>query len=135
MVIGWLLVFVSKTHENIELSIHITLFFEYFCLNTSLEFLDESCEDEAKRTLKPSFMRRLGNDEKPLEICLHWTENGTDALDKFQFVLQEYSSGEILVSFNITRIVSRENFCGLGWFIRTEKSYLGASLGPCLGLQ
>ena len=43
-------------------------------------------------------LRRLSDDEMPLQLCLSWTADGPDSLDHYQFVLQENDAGEILVS-------------------------------------
>jgi Ras association domain-containing protein 1 len=40
-------------------------------------------------------MRRLGDDERPLELCLRWSDEGVDSLDRHQFILQDNVTGEI----------------------------------------
>lgn len=42
-------------------------------------------------------MRRVRDDELPLQICLSWADDSIDKLDCKQFVLQDYDTGEILV--------------------------------------
>lgn len=45
---------------------------------------------------KTATMRRICDDEMPLQICLGWTDENMDNLDRNQFVLQDYDTGEIL---------------------------------------
>ena len=42
-------------------------------------------------------MQRLTDEEKPLPLCLAWTDEGLEGLDKFKFILQENDTGEIMV--------------------------------------
>ena len=42
-------------------------------------------------------MRRMSEDERPLAMCLAWTDEGLENLDYYKFVLQENDSGEIMV--------------------------------------
>ena len=44
-------------------------------------------------------MRRLGDNELPLPLCLSWADRGSACLENYTFVLQENDTGEILVSF------------------------------------
>ena len=42
-----------------------------------------------------AIMRRVADDECPLQLCLSWTAEG---LNNHKFVLQENDTGEIMVS-------------------------------------
>jgi len=42
-------------------------------------------------------LRRLADDEKPLQLCLRWADDGTDSLNRRQFVLQDNVTSEIAV--------------------------------------
>jgi len=46
-------------------------------------------------------LRRISDDEMPLQLCLSWTVDDVNSLDHYQFVLQENDTGEILVSVAI----------------------------------
>jgi len=46
-------------------------------------------------------LRRISDDEMPLQLCLSWTVDDVNSLDHYQFVLQENDTGEILVSMAI----------------------------------
>lgn len=54
-------------------------------------------------------MRRIGDEELPLQICLGWTDDGIDSLGRNQFVLQDYDTGEILVRQCILLFVIRRS--------------------------
>jgi Ras association domain-containing protein 1 len=45
---------------------------------------------------KTAVLRRITDEEVPLQICLSWTSEGVHHLDHNQFVLQENDAGEIL---------------------------------------
>lgn len=61
---------------------------------------DEDSKKVAEDTLTLSntlsFVRRLSDDDRPLELCLRWSDHGLDLLDRCQFVLQENDPGEIM---------------------------------------
>jgi len=42
-------------------------------------------------------LRRLADDEKPLQLCLRWSDDGVDSLNRRQFVLQDNVTCEIAV--------------------------------------
>lgn len=42
------------------------------------------------------YMRRLGDTERPLPLCLRWAEAGADRLNRTRFILQENDTGEIM---------------------------------------
>jgi len=42
-------------------------------------------------------LRRLTDDEKPLQLCLRWSDDGADSLNRRQFVLQDNVTSEIAV--------------------------------------
>ena len=64
-----------------------------------MEFEDSGSDLHLARPLT-CHMRKLRDDERPLEILLKAVEEaGMEALEMIHFVLQEYSSGEIIVSF------------------------------------
>ena len=43
-------------------------------------------------------LRRLADDEKPLQVCLRWSDNGgADSLERRQFVLQNNVTSDIAV--------------------------------------
>jgi len=48
--------------------------------------------------LGDGYMRRLADMERPLPVCLHWADAGTDTLNRTRFVLQENDTGEVMVS-------------------------------------
>ncbi|ESO01142.1 hypothetical protein HELRODRAFT_175172 [Helobdella robusta] len=57
-------------------------------------------------------MRKLLDHELPLEICLKWVlDGGLDALHRSQFVLQEYSTGEII--WNAFSLPELNNFLAI----------------------
>lgn len=80
-------------------------------------------EEESKKVLEDapqlsntlSFVRRLADDDRPLELCLRWADHGLDLLNRCQFVLQENDPGEIMWEEfslpelnNFLRILSKE---------------------------
>ena len=47
----------------------------------------------------PGTMRRLEDAEQPLPLCLSWTCDGVEGLDRRKFILQENDTGEIMVRY------------------------------------
>ena len=48
-------------------------------------------------------LRRLTDDEKPLQLCLRWSDDGgADSLNRRQFVLQDNVTSDIAVRFTTT---------------------------------
>jgi len=69
---------------------------------------------------KPVVLRRMADDEMPLQLCLSWTCESIDQLDHNQFVLQENDTGEILwEAFSLPEL---ENF--LSVLNREEEEYV-----------
>jgi Ras association domain-containing protein 1 len=52
--------------------------------------------EKSQHPNKSVTMRRMYEDETPLQICLGWTDDTINNLDNNQFVLQDYDTGEIL---------------------------------------
>ena len=51
--------------------------------------------DERRRA--NGMLRRLADDEKPLQLCLGWSDDGADSLNRRQFVLQDNVTSDIAV--------------------------------------
>lgn len=53
-------------------------------------------KDESGRNYTYRCIRRIADIDRPLDLCLRWSEQGYDLLDQHQFVLQENDTGDIL---------------------------------------
>jgi len=42
-------------------------------------------------------LRRLSDEEKPLQLCLRWSDDGAESLNRRQFVLQDNVTSDIAV--------------------------------------
>lgn len=61
--------------------------------NNYVSIPDSTCAS----SVCPGVMRKMGEEEVPLAICLSWTDGGVDQLDSNMFILQENDTGEIMV--------------------------------------
>ena len=80
---------------------------EYIPDHLNWEVIDAAvCVEERRLN---GMLRRLADDEKPLQLCLRWSDDGADSLSRRQFVLQDNVTSEIAVrlirsAFTLTRI-------------------------------
>jgi len=50
-------------------------------------------------------LRRLADDEMPLQLCLRWADDGADSLSRRQFLLQDNVTSDIAVRRPRQRLV------------------------------
>ena len=55
----------------------------------------DACVEERRLN---GMLRRLADDERPLQLCLRWADDGADSLNRRHFVLQDNVTSEIAVS-------------------------------------
>jgi len=67
----------------------------------------DACAEERRLN---GMLRRLADDEKPLQLCLRWADDGADSLSRRQFVLQDNVTSEIAVS-----LITSVELCIKSW--------------------
>jgi len=61
-------------------------------------------------------LRRLADDEKPLQLCLRWSDDGgADSLSRRQFLLQDNVTSDIAVRLLVTTLQWRSQDLDVGW--------------------